>query len=91
MTFSTHPKVGANEESSIRSLFAGIGATPHVDYTYNGGRSRFLDFPVADDIDNILALCERVFREVYGIQVNDTLKYSYLLPGDFDRLFEQPQ
>lgn len=86
MGFFTKPRREPDEESKIRSMFASIGTTPHVDYLSNGGRTRVLDFAIPDDLSIILNLCDRVFDEIYSIRYNDSLRYSFLLRSDIDRM-----
>jgi hypothetical protein len=82
MTFFPRPRREPDEEAAIRALFAQDGVLPHVDYLSNHGRTRIIEFRIPDDLDSIVALCERVLREVYSIRPHDTLKFSFLLSNE---------
>jgi hypothetical protein len=71
MHLHTKPRRDPDEASMILSLFAGIGVRPAVDYLSDGGRTRLMQFPIAEDCDAIVRLCERVLTEVYSMRRGD--------------------
>lgn len=82
MDFFAHPRRDPDEDSRILSLFAGIGLKPLVDYVCDRGRTRVLQFPIPSERDSIVALCRRVFIELYSMRRRDVLDYHFLRKSD---------
>jgi hypothetical protein len=89
--FFAHPRRDPDEEVKIRALFASLGTAPHVDYLSDGGRTRILEFSVPENLETILGLCERVFREVYAMREYDTFKYDFLSRSGLDRMLSRSE
>lgn len=85
MGFFAHPRRHPGEASRVLSLFAGIGVKPLVDYVCDRGRTRVLQFPVPGERDAIVALCKRVFVELYSMRRGDVLDYHFLRTSDLTR------
>lgn len=82
MTFFTHPRLDPSEETRVLALFAGLGTAPVTDYLSDRGRTRVLHFRVHSDPDAIVALCRRLFIEVYDIRKGDVIDCHVLTRAD---------
>jgi hypothetical protein len=77
-TFFTRPLLDSMEEEKIIAFFMKLGATAQVDYRANKGRTRVLEFPLPDDIVAIEKICRYLLTEIYSMQCDDMLIYSWL-------------
>jgi hypothetical protein len=82
MDFYAHSRRNPDQDPTILSLFAGIGVKPLVDYVCDRGRTRVLHFPIPNERDSIVALCKRVFTELYSMRRGDVLDYHFLRKSD---------
>jgi hypothetical protein len=58
-------KLEADREAAIRAIFRESQAPPTKDYLFNYGQRRVLAYELPRDEARTIALCGRLFREVF--------------------------
>ena len=82
MSLGTSPRLDPDEDARLLAFFAGLGMAPASNCLANAGRTRRLAFSLPSERDAVVALCRRVFMEVYGIRKGDVIDCHVLTRAD---------
>jgi hypothetical protein len=82
MSLGTSPRLDPDDDARVLAFFAGLGLPPVSNYLANAGRTRLLAFSLPSERAAVVALCRRVFVEVYDIRKGDVIDCHVLTRAD---------
>jgi hypothetical protein len=77
INLSAERRTAPQQERAIRSLFQSLKIAPSQDYVANNGGVAILSYPLPANVGPATSIVRRVMREVYGVQDQEPLEYTY--------------